>query len=143
MRALTLWQPWAWAISDFTKRIENRPWSPPEWLKGRFFAIHAGKTYDETSARHIEEAFGVVVPRDLPLGAIVAIARLVSVVTESDDSWFAGPCGWILDDVVKLDSPVMCRGAQGLWTVPWDVERQVILQLPRDFAEGTSGGAHA
>jgi hypothetical protein len=131
MRALTLWQPWAWAISDFTKRIENRSWSPPSCLYDNRFAIHAGKTYDEASAQEIEDEFDVEIPRGgFPLGAIVAVARLVGVVTVSDDPWFVGPYGWVLDDVVKLASPVMCRGAQGLWVMPPDAGRRVLEQLP-------------
>ena len=41
-----------------------------------------------------------------------------------DDPWWAGPCGWLLDDVVAID-PVPVKGAMGLWTLPPDVERVV------------------
>lgn len=54
--AITLWQPWAWAISDYTKRIENRTWAPPNWRKGQTMAIHAGATIDPngTDSKDVE-----------------------------------------------------------------------------------------
>jgi hypothetical protein len=41
--------------------------------------------------------------------------------------WWAGPIGWVLDDVRGLTEPVPCRGALGLWTVPEDVAARVRL----------------
>jgi hypothetical protein len=32
--------------------------------------------------------------------------------------WAAGPFLWVLEDVVRIDPPVPCRGFQKLWTVP-------------------------
>ena len=37
------------------------------------------------------------------------------------------PCA-TLDEVIALPTPVACRGAQGLWTVPADALAQVIEQ---------------
>lgn len=72
--------------------------------------------------------------------AIVATVRLAGWVTPNphhyrtasiDDGqrvrnaarspWFSGPIGWVLADKVVLPTPIPCRGAQGLWTVPPDV----------------------
>lgn len=39
-------------------------------------------------------------------------------------SWWIGPIGWILDHVIAIE-PVACKGAQGLWSLPTDVERAV------------------
>ena len=128
-RGLTLWQPMAWAISDFTKRIENRPWQP--WKAVRRVAIHAGKTYKNFHALQIRHHFDAAVPskQRIPLGAIVAVADIVGCVTESDDPWFSGPYGWQLDNVVKLPEPVECRGAQGLWRLPPGVQLRVEAQM--------------
>ena len=41
MRALTVRQPWAWAIAEGYKDIENRSWYP-RLEPGEVFAIHAG-----------------------------------------------------------------------------------------------------
>jgi hypothetical protein len=43
--------------------------------------------------------------------------------------WFFGPIGYVLRDVRALATPVPCRGFQGFWTLPADVERQVVEQL--------------
>lgn len=122
IRGLTLWQPMAWAISDFSKRIENRPWPP--WKGVTHVAIHAGRRYDRDHAAQIREVFGVEVPgpNDLPRGAIVAVARLAGLVEVSEDPWFSGPYGWVLDDVEKLPESIPCKGALGLWRLARPVE---------------------
>ena len=51
--ALTLHRPWTWAITHGTKRVENRDWEPPQQLVGRYFAIHAGLSYDVEGAAHM------------------------------------------------------------------------------------------
>ncbi len=43
--------------------------------------------------------------------------------------WFFGPVGYVLRDVIALPTPVPCRGWQGFWTLPDDVERRVVEQL--------------
>lgn len=51
-------------------------------------------------------------------------ARVARTLRLDDDLWWAGPVGWLLDDVVAID-PVPCRGALGLWSMPADVEAVV------------------
>lgn len=145
MRALTLWRPWPWAILHGGKDIENRPWACPRSLVGVPIALHAGKVWDEETAEEFAapgewhlEGFP---PRkaDHPEGAIVGLATVARVLHESSlidradparsSRWFMGPWGWVLRDVIALPEPVPCRGAQGLWPVPEDVERHVIMQL--------------
>ncbi len=43
--------------------------------------------------------------------------------------WFFGPVGYVLRDVRALAVPVPCRGWQGFWTLPVDVERAVVAQV--------------
>jgi hypothetical protein len=43
--------------------------------------------------------------------------------------WFFGPVGYVLRDVRALDEPVPCRGWQGFWRLPADVEAHVLRQL--------------
>src|SRR5690606_7935017 len=129
MRALTLWQPWAWAMSIGLKRIENRTWRPPAWLIGQRFCLAAGKKWDRASHEALEAGLDPddpdVPPRDeLAAGAIVAVCRLDAIVTSADEAsavagpdqarWFFGPVGWVIGrDVVTLPDPVPCRGFQG------------------------------
>jgi hypothetical protein len=127
--ALTLWQPWAWAICHAGKRIENRRWAPPRWAVGRDIAIHAGATRGQEQLMRAHPDWwpngAPVPPAYLAHGAIVAVARLVGIVSESTDPWFCGPVGWTLDDVRVLGVPVPCRGAFKLWRVPDDVAAAV------------------
>lgn len=126
IRGLTLQRPWEWAIFDVDadKDVENRTWQPPADMIGHYLAIHAGKTWDHDGARWIQGRFGLIVPNDTPSGAIVGVVRLVDVVTESDNPWFAGPFGWRLARKVAIE-PVPCRGALKLWELPDDVLEQV------------------
>jgi hypothetical protein len=88
----------------------------------------------------------------LPLGCIVAIARLVDVVrTEtltalpfwqgfSDDErafgdYTPGRYGWVLESVEPFPEPVPCKGALGLWEVPYPQASAVV-----DLALHTWGG---
>lgn len=45
--------------------------------------------------------------------------------------WFFGPIGYVLRDVRALAELVPCRGWQGFWTLPHDVETRVVEQLTR------------
>ena len=144
MLAITLHQPWAWAVTHAGKRIENRTWRPPPSVVGQRIAIHAGMRLDRIGAEILSDVAlspirvgsGVglsslgsgdgtettwAVPAFPPQGAIVATATLADVVTESDSPWFRGPYGWVLADVVALAEPVPCKGRQRLWTVPEDI----------------------
>ena len=141
MNALTVWQPWAWAIAHAGKPFENRTWRPPAWLKGKRLAIHAAKRPPDA-----EEIAGLnstlaalgsclFVPADYHLGAVVAVATLYgSTSTVPADHpmrqwWVPGQIAWILTDVVTLDDPVACRGYQKIWSLPAEAERTVRQQL--------------
>lgn len=132
MRAITLHQPWATAISEHSKDIENRTWAPVHVL-GKRIAIHAGLAFDEEGARWIERSGlipGITVREMLmwPRSVIVCTTILSSVVTESASPWFGGPVGWRLTETRRLLRPVVHRGAQGLWTLTPEAEREVLAQ---------------
>lgn len=137
MRALTLYQPMAWAIEQGHKRVENRVWPLPTRFLGERFAVHAGMRYDEPLAIMIRERFGLKVPgrHEITLGAVVAVATFARCITDDQDcddiveAWFSGPFGFVLTDIHRLPTPVPCRGFQGLWTVPPDVEAQIVSQI--------------
>ena len=120
LKALTVLQPWAWAIAAGHKRVENRTWATG--YRGPL-AIHAGKS-DRMLAlgREFLERRGVIVPadNDLVYGAVIAVATLVDCVPADDassDPWAFGPWCWRLADVRALDVPVSCRGRQNLFAV--------------------------
>lgn len=124
MLGLSLYQPWAYAVTHLGKRVENRPWAPWARVIGQTIALHATKARvdEHAAAAFIANLIHTLPPLDsLPRGAIVGTARVAGYVTRSDDPWFFGPFGWVLEDVTALAEPIPCRGMQGLWPVPPEV----------------------
>jgi activating signal cointegrator 1 len=128
VKALSLWQPWASAIALGRKHIETRHWSTS--YRGPI-AIHAAKrwTPDERDMHEREFKAGRM-PARLPLGAIVAVARLYAILrtedlrhalTEDERFWGNygdGRFGWMLDGIKPLERPLPFKGAQGIFEVP-------------------------
>jgi len=160
MRALTLWQPMAWAIAEGHKPVENRTWPLPSRMVGQRFAIHAGKKYDPDWAEMIHNTFGLDVPdaKTICRGSIIAVATFRGCMTDEklslltlDDlsrmnmpaesfrgihEWFSGPQGFLMSDVQKLDRPILCRGYQGMWAIPADIEAEMLEQVDTVLSEG-------
>lgn len=118
--ALSIRQPWAWAILHAGKDIENRRWYAK--FRGRFL-IHAAKgctrsEYVDACAFMAYHCGGVDVPllESLPRGGIVGVANMVGCVDDSDSDWFVGDWGFELSDVQPLPF-FPCRGALGFFHV--------------------------
>jgi hypothetical protein len=153
LRALTVRQPWAFAITHGGKRVENRRWRYAPAYRGEF-AVHAGAAIDaadrdrgEYAIRRVAELSG------LPIwavregakvrGAVVAVAQLADVCCAAFISgdlrpprcgcppWAAGQQQHLLlaADVRVLPAPVPCKGALGLWYLPDDIDAEVRVQL--------------
>lgn len=149
MRALSLTQPWATLIAIGAKRIETRSWRPGGYQAARArlgepetIAIHAARAFPfgartlcatEPFESRLNAAGYCVFPDDtLPIGAIVAVAeiadvcrteQLVSRLSEDElafGDYSPGRWGWLLANVRRVEPPVACRGALGLWRVPDD-----------------------
>ena len=102
MKALSILQPWAYAIVALGKDIENRDWRTS--IRGRFL-IHAGKGFDNEGYRFITNDLGLTLPhRDaIARGGIVGWAVLRDVVQASTSKWFFGPYGFVLQGVKRFD----------------------------------------
>ena len=108
--ALSIRQPWAWAIVSAGKDIENRCWSennPARRFSGPF-CIHAaqGMTKGEyEDAARFMNGIGIRCPamEALPRGGIVGTARLIEIVRHSDSPWFMGSSGLVLKDAKAVD----------------------------------------
>ena len=146
MKAITIRQPYASLIALGEKRIETRCWSTP--YRGPL-AIHAAKEWpqDELADALDNPIICAALKRhdigmmDLPLGAVIATARLIGVepthlLTQGvldqcppDEFWFGDfsvdRYAWMLSDVVMLPEPIRCRGAIGLWD--WETAQGVLL----------------
>lgn len=142
MKALSIKQPWLYAITDLDKTIENRTWKPPTWLLGNRIALHASKKYDGFGRMEIKRISGIIplAKTEVPCGCIVATAKIVGWLKEDgfgnvptpcyghllNDKWFFGPIGWILEDVRKLKKPIPYQGMLGLWDVPQEISQALI-----------------
>lgn len=104
-KALSFKQPFAWAIVNAGKPVENRDWTRKNLgllFRGPF-AVHASKGmtrayYEET--RDFMKTLGVVCPppHELLFGGIIGTSRVVEVVTAHKSPWFFGPYGLVLAD---------------------------------------------
>lgn len=131
MKALTIRQPWAFAIARLGKTIENRTWNTAH--RG-LLAIHAGARWDgnEAAARVFELSGAYVLKTEM--SAIVAVVELVDICTALDSCgcgpWAVpGQCHWKLTNPRELATPVECKGRLGLWSLTVEVESAVLAQI--------------
>lgn len=115
--ALTIQQPWCAAIMAGVKQIENRTWSTD--YRGEL-AIHASartpsSSYAAASRFCAARGYLVPLPHEVTMGAILGTVQIVDIVKESDDPWFIGTYGWVLERPQSLRVPVPARGTLGLW----------------------------
>jgi hypothetical protein len=138
IRGLTLLQPWAGLVALGAKRIETRSWRNP--YRG-LVAIHAGRgRAADPLFVDVCAAAGYVAATAPSViharGAVVAIARIADMVPAATHAYPSlmefrlgdyspGRWAWLLEDLRPLDQFVECRGLQGLWPLPRDVERAV------------------
>jgi hypothetical protein len=128
MKALTVRQPYAWAIIHMGKTPENR--SRDTKFRGRLY-IHAGLTVEK---QVLAEARAEGDNPDCVTGAIIGHVEVVGSHDDRDcgrdddcSTWgFPGYWHWELKDPMALAEPIPCKGALGLWTVPAEVEAQLL-----------------
>jgi ASCH domain len=138
--ALTVRQPFAWAIAEGEKTVENRTWRT-SMESGGLFAVHsamkAGDPYQVPAFLRARDA-----SPSAALGAVVAVVRLEGIHKALDDPGCTEgrPCSpwaimkpgmrhWVLAGPCPLAEPVPCGGKLGLWRLPEDVEAAVRAQL--------------
>lgn len=119
-RALSIRQPWAWAILNAGKDIENRP--------RRFhyrgpICIHASKASGAiefmqacqdivaiTASKHEPPKLAQPIDR----GGIIGTAEIVDCIEASDSPWWIGPFGLVLRNVQPVPF-ISVKGALGLF----------------------------
>lgn len=144
VRALTVQQPWAWAIIHGGKDVENRTQA---WSYRGPLAIHAGARMSQRGIDSplMHRAVGDAMRRDDStdihhLARFIGVVDLVDVHEARDYGEDGGCCDpWgeqsyrehggrvrrevvhlVLRDPRPLDRPIPCRGRLGLWTPPPD-----------------------
>lgn len=120
MKALSIWQPWAYAIIHSGKDVENRFWYTSH--RGPLL-IHASKkkvTLPQLEA--FSNHYGIRIDDALYLGGIIGQVDVVACVKNSDSRWAEADCyHWVFANPKPL--PFMAtRGSQGLFEVEYDVE---------------------
>ena len=142
--ALSVRQPWAWAIIDGCKVIENRSEGAIRagGMTCRRIAVHAARgmtrrEYDWAVWRL--ERHGVACPRPdaLPRGAIIGAVDVVEIVSDSDSEWFGGPMGLMLARPMACE-PIPAAGALGYFR--W-APSEALAPVPRWMRDW--GGAAA
>lgn len=124
MKALTIRQPWAYAVISCGKNIENR--SRPFSYRGPL-AIHAGKSQVESEwARDFVDVWPVGLTftnDDLVYGAIIGVVNLIDCVPYErvkGQCWAEGPWCLIFRNATPIE-PISWRGMLGLFEVPDEV----------------------
>ena len=140
--ALSVRQPWAWAILHAGKDVENR--SPGSVRAGGMttgpVALHAAKgmtrdEYDHAVWRMGRDGIAVPRPEALPRGAVVGRMVVTGFVTESDSPWYGGAVGLTFAQVEAV-APIPAPGARGYFA--WRAEGT--LAPPRPWMTGWDGG---
>lgn len=138
MKALTLKQPWAWAVfaaEPHRKDIENRQRRTS--IRGPV-AIHAGKSIDTRA--EFPKGLGMPDSSHLARGAIIGVADLVDVVEKHSSPWFTGPFGYVLANARPLFQPIPMSGRSGFWDVPPEIAREIETQIKTSELTLAPGG---
>lgn len=147
MKALTVIRPMDWAIivprASTRKDVENRTWSPPPSVLGKFIAIHSGMGWSSDYARMVDTCLAphwkpifrdMVDAKTWPGGSIIGVVRVVDLSRVNPSPWaIEGNLHWRLADAFRLPRPVRARGMQKLWTVPEAVAAEVVRQCPANM----------
>lgn len=147
IRALSVRQPFAWAIAVGAKPVENRTYGTR--YRG-LLAVHASKIIDRAALDNpliLEAIAGHGFTLDegpSSLGAVVAVAELYGIHHANDcmlplgcgasgcSPWaMRGKWHWQLREVRPLPEPVPCKGGLGLRWLPEVAEKAVRLQDDR------------
>jgi hypothetical protein len=123
-RALSIRQPWAYAILNLGKDVENRPMRTHR--RGRIW-IQASLTVERDEALKLG-----LDPNELPTGAIVGSVEIVDCVRGGKSKWaIRGQWHWILKNPRVLVKPIPFKGALGLPRVPDRILKGARFRPPR------------
>lgn len=121
MRAITVKQPWAYAIFRGGKDVENRTQNLRASLPIEL-AIHVSRA-PELDARFPRKFTHL---RNLPeasdpwvRGKIIGVVTLVAIADSHDSVWYqGGRYAYVFENPRLLKTPLEARGFQSHWEVP-------------------------
>ena len=116
MKAISIKQPWAWAIFH-GKDVENRTWATK--FRGELL-IHASKVFDYDGTEWIEKHFpGLFTGKVFfHTGRIIGKVTMTDCVIKHPSPWFFGPYGHVYTNPVEFKNPIPYRGALKFFDVP-------------------------
>ena len=122
MKALSLKQPWAWAVFH-GKDVENRTWKTN--YRGTLL-IHASQIFDWDGwlwMRNNRHKIGILAPPKalFTKGAILGMVNIVDCVKHHASPWFFGPYGFMLKDPSLLGCPIPYKGQLGIFEIPDEI----------------------
>ena len=126
MKVLTIRQPWASLIVNGYKKYEFRSWKTN--YRGKIL-IHAGinadkDTLDKFKDYDIECIKGAIIGECMITDCILVDKDFNDKLREMDSLVYIGnhvdSYAWKLDNVIKYDKPIYCKGKLGFWN--YDVE---------------------
>lgn len=134
MKAISIRQPWAWAILNAGKDIENRTFRTK--MNGTV-AVHSSQTmsrpyYEESVAEIKKRAPRVKVPpyEAMSQGAIIGLVDIIGCEAKTKSKWHnRGYYGFVLANPRVLRRPIPCRGWLNFWEVPENIVRRISRQL--------------
>lgn len=131
--AISIRQPWAWAILHAGKDVENRTWSTS--FRGPV-CIHAAKGMTAAEfdgfvefARSLnrrdiwQKDIWVPEPSAFERGGIVGVAEITGCVNRSGSPWFFGPWGFTIANARTVGF-IPCKGALGFFRWRDGVEKE-------------------
>jgi hypothetical protein len=164
LHALSLKQPWAYAVIHLGKRFENREWKPGNFnrkFRGTCL-LHASRSCTKDDQGDYEDMLWMgghypgLIPRptllkvppfaNLERGGIVGIMDVTDAVADHDmarrapdikNEWFVGPFALVLDRVFPLPF-TPCVGQRGFFHVDTNA-----LGLDQAIAAVTKNRVHA
>lgn len=128
MRAITICQPWAWAILAGHKRYENRDWHT-DYVGP--LVIHAGKSLawmDEGLAFIRKQGLAPPPAKELPRGVLLGLVRQTGCVrtAEAGDPWAFGPWCHEYAEPELLRTPIDFRGMLSHFAVPLELVEELL-----------------
>ncbi len=151
MKALSIKQPWAWAIinlpEQYRKDIENRTWNTK--YRGEFL-VHASKDFDALGHERMrwylkELGYTGHIPtkKEFVYGALIGKVEIIDVTQKAVSRWWEGPFGFKLANAKAFLSPVFYKGALNLFNIDDTVvKEQLELVSAIHFEYGLKGHKH-
>lgn len=152
--ALSLHNPHATLVMLNEKQWETRSWRPRSMPRRIAIASTAKTPPDYRKLLQVENFARAMGDTEMVDGCILCTAEVTEII--STTAWLRSHChrnptrkvedeylfgdysprrhAWRLERVIRLESPIPCRGSQGLWHVPPAIAEQIREQQNETYA---------